>query len=103
MEHIRATAEELRKELTSQFESAQVEVILSTDPNNPKACVCRGDGWVRVTENGKTGLRRCICAQKRLLEARLNGIPKRFRQATLDNYAPIDDLERAAVMQIRNG
>jgi DNA replication protein DnaC len=48
---------------------------------------CEDLGYVRIDR----GLVRCECQKRKVITAKLDAIPERFRQATFENYIPVDE------------
>src|SRR5678816_119785 len=92
--------------LQAQLRSA-VRVAETRSSSQGSDCpICRGTGWERVTENGKTAVRQCICLRDRIRRRAMESIPERFRTASFENYIPTDARQESAleiVTQNTNG
>lgn len=50
---------------------------------------------------GSTGVMRCDCAKRRIIESKMSHVPPRFRGCTLGNYVPSDDVQVQALGTIQ--
>ena len=72
------------------------------DPNCP---ICKGTGFiVKVDEKGNSFAERCSCVESQLKKIYVNisGIPERYSDCSFDNYNPLNDSQRKALMISKN-
>lgn len=53
-----------------------------------------------MEQDGKRGVKRCECSKRRIYAQQLEQIPERFRDASLENYVPMDPQQEAALKTI---
>ena len=73
----------------------------STSQSNAKCTDCGGTGWIYPQQQTSAGVRRCACLLERITESRFQLIAARFRDCSLDNYEPIDEVQKQAVRAIQ--
>lgn len=89
MEHNQETAAKIRAQLDR----------ITRDPTNPgNDCdLCRDTGYIRIAD---AGVIRCECQKRKIINARLADIPKRFRNCAFANYLPNNGRQQKALDQV---
>lgn len=96
MEHVSRTAQAVRQRLENAVQTAEISTT-----RRSSECACGGDGWIRIVEGGRTGVKRCICARRLVYEQYLNAIPARFRLSSFENYVPMDPMQERALSALK--
>lgn len=101
MEHIKTGADAMEQSLQDQLQrSERNQETRSTSPSS--SCELCGDrGWIHSEIAGTSGVSRCVCARRRIIEMKMSAIPRRFANCSFENYIPTDDLQVVALETVR--
>lgn len=99
MEHISKTAVEIRQRLEAEQERGSNRPFTNHDNECPS---CAGTGYIRVEGVAPLpgGVKRCECQKRKVLNQKLSEIPSRFRNASLANYVPMDEVQQKALQAV---
>lgn len=87
MEHIHETASQIRERLLEQAKSQP-----EPTPRNSKCAACGDTGYIQAGN----AVCRCECQKRKIIQAKLDEIPERYREASFANYVPMDIKEQTA-------